>query len=432
MPSPEPATASAARRWTILVCALVAAMTATTATAGVAYVIPALHHDGMSLSTAAVLAAVPTVGMMVAIIAWGAALDRFGERRVLMLSLSITLAGTVWALLAVLTHSGDIVLGAALLVGGLGSGAANGASGRVVVGWFPAEQRGTAMGIRQMAQPLGIAVCALTMPLLAEYGGIGAALAVPVVITVVGLAAVVFGIADPAPAAKASTMTRPANPYRTSGYLARIHGFSVLLVIPQSMLWTFVPAWLMIAHHWSALSAGALITVTQVFAALGRIVAGRVSDVWRSRMRPVRLIAVIAAASCALLALTDWLGSPVAAAVMVLATIATVADNGLAFTAIAESAGPSWSGRALGVQNTAQYLTIAATTPVLGRLIESAGYPTTFAVVATAPILALPLIPNDPHRPSTTEEPLPTAPTPPPAAPHLAQPVTERSRPRTA
>lgn len=393
----DPAVPTRARRWGILVCSLIAAMTATAATSGFAYVIPALHDDGMSLATAALLAAVPTVGITVAILAWGWALDRFGERRVLLVSLLITLIGTTGAAAAAGTGAGDWVLGAALLVGGLGSGAANGASGRIVIGFFPADQRGTAMGIRQMAQPLGIAVLALSMPVLASAAGVAAALAVPAAVTALGLLTVYLGIVDPPLPASVLTARPDGNPYRSSTYLWRIHAFSVLLVIGQNMLWTFVPAWLIIAQGWTPLGAGVLVTVTQVLGALGRIAAGRVSDVWGSRMRPVRVIAVAAAVTMATLALTDQFDSPLAPAMMVLASIATVADNGLAFTAIAESAGPFWSGRALGVQNTAQFVTMSAATPVLGAAIERLGYPAVFAIVAAAPVLALPLVPGDPR-----------------------------------
>ncbi|KJR07282.1 MFS transporter, partial [Gordonia sihwensis] len=260
------------------------------------------------------------------------------------------------------------------------------------------------MGIRQMAQPLGIAVCALTMPVLAARAGLTAAFAVPVAVTALGLIAVIFGIIDP-PIGRGAGSDSSANPYRGATFLQRIHAVSVLLVIPQSMLWTFVPAWLIVGHGWSPLSAGVLVTATQVVGALGRIAAGRISDVWGSRMRPIRVIAVAAGAGTALLALTDWIGSPLAAAVMVVATVSSVADNGLAFTAIAEFAGPSWSGRALGVQNTAQYVTTAASTPVLGALIEAAGYSAAFAVAAIAPVIAIPLVPRD-RTPRISETPV--------------------------
>jgi MFS family permease len=110
-------------------------------------------------------------------------------------------------------------------------------------------------------------------------------------------------------------------------------------------------------------------------------------------MRPIRAIAIAAAAIMMLLALTDHLRSPVAVAVMVAASVITVLDNGLAFTAIPEIAGPYWSGRAMGAQNTTQRLTAGAGPPVFGELIDASGYPLAFAVCALFALLALPVVP---------------------------------------
>ncbi len=397
------------RRWVILGCSLLAALTTTCVVSGVAYLIPALHTDAeLTLAAASTLAAVPTIGLTMATFLWGILLDRYGERRILLISLSISLVGATGAAVAAATDASYALVGAALLVGGIGSGAANGASGRIVVGWFPAHQRGTAMGIRQMAQPLGIGVCALTMPVVAATHGPAAALAIPAVITAVGLLAVLIGISDPSRRATPSghndapAITR--NPYRGNSFLARVHTVSMLLVVPQSMLWTFVPTWLIVAHDWSPAGAGILITVTQVVGALGRIAAGRWSDAWLSRMRPIRIIAVAGIASMCALAVADWFDSPVAPALMAVASVISVADNGLAFTAIAEFAGPDWSGRGLAVQNTGQYLVTAATTPVLGALIAAVGFPAAFAVTALAPLVATPLVPRDAQR--LVEEPV--------------------------
>jgi len=70
-----------------------------------------------------------------------------------------------------------------------------------------------------------------------------------------------------------------------------------------------------------------------------------------------------------------------------------VADNGLAFTAVAERAGPFWSGRALGVQNTAQFLTAAGVAPVAGVVITEWGYAAAFALTALFPVVAIGLVP---------------------------------------
>ena len=102
--------------------------------------------------------------------------------------------------------------------------------------------------------------------------------------------------------------------------------------------------------------------------------------------------------------MADWFDSPVAPALMAVASVISVADNGLAFTAIAEFAGPDWSGRGLAVQNTGQYLVTAATTPVLGALIAAVGFPAAFAATALASLVATPLVPRDAQR--LVEEPL--------------------------
>ena len=72
----------------------------------------------------------------------------------------------------------------------------------------------------------------------------------------------------------------------------------------------------------------------------------------------------------------------------------SVSTNGLAFTAVAELAGMSWAGRALGVQNTAQNIAAAATQPVMAELIGLAGYPASFGITALFPLAAALTVPR--------------------------------------
>jgi hypothetical protein len=109
--------------------------------------------------------------------------------------------------------------------------------------------------------------------------------------------------------------------------LWRIHAVSVLLVVPQVVVWTFTLVWLISDRGWSAPS------------------------------------------------------------------VITLSDNGLAFTAVAEIAGPFWSGRPPGTQNTSQLLTAGVAPPVFGCLIAAGGYPLAFAACAVFPLIALPLVP---------------------------------------
>ncbi|GAA1947096.1 MFS transporter [Nocardioides panacihumi] len=358
---------------------------------GPAFLIPVLHQRlGLSLAQAGLVAAAPTVGVMVALVAWGAVTDAYGERIVLITGLAGTAVLGLGAVLA-----GDLVLFAVLIgLAGASAASANSASGRVVVGWFPPERRGLAMGIRQMAQPAGVGIAAISIAVVAQHRGIHAAIAVPTVAAAVAAVVVALVVIDPPrPTRPAGTSRSHGNPYRGDGYLARIHGVSVLLVVPQFVVWTFALVWLVQDRDWSAAAAGAVVAVAQIFGALGRIAAGQLSDVVGSRMRPLRWVAVAAAAVMLLLGVTAGTGWWVAVPLMVVATMLTVADNGLAFTAVAERAGPFWSGRALGIQNTAQFLTSSLVPPLGGLAVAAAGFSWAFALAALFPILAAPLVP---------------------------------------
>ncbi|ORA05817.1 MFS transporter [Mycolicibacterium bacteremicum] len=386
---------STTRRWSMLVIALTATTCANVFINGAAFLIPTLHTErGLDLATAGLLSAMPSFGLVVTLIAWGWLVDRVGERIVLTVGSALTAAfafgaasvDSLWA------------VGAFLLLGGMAAASSNSASGRVVVGWFPPEQRGLAMGIRQTATPLGVGIGALVIPRLAESHGVSTALLFPALACVLAAVICAIGVLDPPRPPRAEAPPEHlANPYRGSSVLVRIHAVSVLLVIPQGFVWTFTLVWLMTDRGWSAASAGALVTVAQVLGAGGRIAAGRWSDVIGSRLRPIRYIAAAASVTMALLAVTDALGSPVSVALMVIASVVTVSDNGLAFTAIAEIAGPFWSGRALGTQNTSQHLATALGSPLFGALIGVVGYPLAFAVCALFPVAAYRLVPADPE-----------------------------------
>src|SRR5574337_1753381 len=357
------------------------------------FLIPALQTDRhTSLAAAGLLSAMPSFGMVVTLVGWGYLVDRLGERIVLTAGSTLT---ALAAFVAAPLHS-LVAIGALLFLGGMAAASCNTAGGRMVSGWFPSHQRGLAMGIRQTAQPLGVAIGALAMPELTEIeDGFFAALLYPAIeCAVAAVASAIFLTDPPRPTRAAATAQQLANPYRKSNLLSRVHLVSALLMVPQSMTVTFILVWLMVDHHWSTAAASALVTVSQLIGALGRIAVGRWSDHVGSRLRPKRVIAVACFLALLVLAVTDQLDSPLAVAVMVVASVIAVGYNGLAATAITEYAGPFWSGRALGAQNTSQRLAAAVVPPAFGTLIAGFGYPVAFAVCALFPLAAAPLIPT--------------------------------------
>lgn len=359
-----------------------------------AYLIPLLHTErGLTLAEAGLLATAPNVGVLLTLILWGAATDRWGERVILVSGLAVAVVGAIASMLA----DGYVLLGLAFALCGIGAAATSATSGRVVIGWFPAEKRGLAMGLRQMALPLGTAAGALVVPPLVADGMLWPPLLVSaIVVAVAALTSLLFIINPPRPARALDAEGRPANPYRGDGTLARIHLVSAFLVVPQYALATFGLVWLIADQGWDPVAAGVLVAVAQILGAGGRVLIGMLSDRLGSRLRPLRWVALAGIPLLLLTAVAGELHWPVAVAVLyVLASCVSVADNGLAFTAVAEIAGAHWSGRALGAQNTGQFLAAAVVAPGVGLLIGLTGYSAAFALLALAPAAAIPLVPRD-------------------------------------
>ncbi|MEC3954559.1 MFS transporter [Nocardia sp. CDC153] len=380
----------AARRWSMLALGVFAQTSTAVMTNGAPFLLPSLTQRGLSLATAGLLVAMPLVGLCCTLIAWGWIVDHVGERTALVAGPAVIfVTGTAAAFV-----TNYVALGALLFLAGAGGGSTNGASGRVIVGWFPKNQRGLAMGIRQTAQPLGVAVGALTIPAVAAAHGFSTAVLVPAVMAGVAAVGCLIGIVDPPRPESAGGAGRPTNPYRGDSTLWRIHAVSILLVMPQATIWTFGLLWLHRDVGLSLATAGAVVTGTQILGAAGRIGAGMWSDRVGSRLRPLRTVAIAAVISMSALAVAAWAHQWWAAIpILVAASVITVADNGLAFTAVAEIAGPYWSGRGLGIQNTGQNLAAAAIAPAFGALITAAGFPVTYLLAALIALAAVPLVP---------------------------------------
>lgn len=382
---------STGARWSIMVVSLGVTASSFLFINGVAFLIPSLQsRRGIPLAEAGLLSSMPSWGMVVTLIGWGYVLDRVGERIVMTAGSALTAA----AAYAAASVQSMVWVGVYLFLGGMAAASCNTAGGRLVSGWFPPKQRGLAMGIRQTAQPLGIALGALVIPELAERGPRAGLMLPALVCTVATVASAVGVVNPPGKSRKTATVAELANPYRGSLVLWRIHAVAGLLMMPQTVTVTFMLVWLMNHHGWSVGAAGVLVTLAQLLGALGRVAVGRWSDRVGSRMWPVLVIAAAAAVTLFLLALSDRVNSRFDVPLMIAISVIAVLDNGLEATAITEFAGPFWSGRALGVQNTTQRLMAAAGPPLFGALIAAAKYPTAWALCGLFPLLAIPLVPT--------------------------------------
>ncbi len=381
-------------RWLVLALGIAAQAATCVFLYGLPMLVPALRSDEqLSLFQASIVISAPTAGLLLTLIAWGAAADRYGERVVMATGLSLAAA---FLLLAVNTH-GSAMLCLVLLLAGAAGGSVNAASGRVVMGWFTARERGRAMGARQTAQPLGVAVAALALPPLARDHGLHAALLFPAGLCALVAASVALFVTDP-PRPVSAPGARAGSPYRAPA-LWRIHAASALLVVPQFAVAAFTLVFLVGQRHWDPTTAGRMIFWFQLAGAAGRVGVGVWSDVVRSRLTPMRQLAVTSALLMAMLAAGAGAHAWWVVVGFGLGAVVTVADNGLAFTAVAEFAGSAWAGRAMGVQNTGQNVAALLTAPLLAGIIGESRYALGFAVVALFPMLAIPITPVRAERP---------------------------------
>lgn len=392
MDSPGEAAQQPARRWAVLAAGVVAIAIGCSFQFGLPYLLPSLRTEGLSLTQAGMLVASPSLGLLATLVVWGACADRWGERLVLATGLALTAPLLALAAMIARARPGTVLpLAACLALAAAAGASVHAASGRLILGWFTAGQRGLAMGIRQTAQPLGVGLAAVALPVLSGQG-VGMALAALAAAHAAAAVLVVAVVRDPPPRPEGPAGPA-ASPYGTP-VLWRIHTASALLVLPQFTVATFGLTFLVDERGWTQVGGGRLLALAQVGGAASRLAAGWWSDRAGSRTGPLRRVAVAVTLVLAALAVTAAAGSAVAVALLVAAAVVTASPNGLAYTAVAEYAGRSWAGRALGIQNTAQNAVATLTPPLIALLVAAHGYPPAFAVAAALPLAAVAFIPH--------------------------------------
>jgi sugar phosphate permease len=373
-PAPRPS-----YRWTVLSAGVFAQAAYAATGLGLPAIAPAIRRDfGLTLTQTGVVLAAGFIGSLATLLLWGIVADVVGERVVIAVGQTMTAAALVWAGYA---KSFAELVTAIAVAGGLGAGV-NAASGRAVMAWFAEEERGLALGIRQMAVPLGGAVAAVALPALNQHISLHAAfdgLAGGCLVAAI-VAAVLIRVE---PAEDHSVL---AHPLRDPRIWRICVGSSFYVVTQLSLLGFFV---LFLHDHRgvsTAIAAGAF-AGTQVLGGISRIVVGRWSDRLRMRIVPLRRVALgmaaSAAATTALLDAPTWL---IVSALVVAATFG-LSWNGLSFTAAAESAGRARSGAAIGLQQT--FLAAGGIAGPIGfaSVVHHGSWRLAFALAAVSPLV---------------------------------------------
>jgi MFS family permease len=353
-------------------------------TIGLPVLAPALRDAyGLSLFRVGIVLDSVWIGTMLTLLPWGVLADRLGERLVLAAGL-----GGCGAALVAAAHADSFTqLIVLLALAGAAGASVNSASGRAVMQWFPASERGLALGLRQTAIPLGGLVSAIALPAL----GVRSAFLFLAALCLVGA---IFGCAVIREREAAEDVLEPSGLRATlrDGRLWWLCGGSSLYLVAQVAVTGFVVLFLHDERDFSAGEAAAVLGGVQVLAVVLRIATGRWSDLLGSRIVPLRLVGLASSATLALAAAVLGASSTLLVPAFVLAGGFAMSWNGLSFTAAAELAGRGRSGAAIGMQQTALAAAGALVPPAFAALVAATSWRVGFALAAVFPLVGVQLL----------------------------------------
>jgi sugar phosphate permease len=365
-------------RWVVLGVGSAATAALAAVQGGLPAVAPAIQESfDLSLVQVTGVFTAFAIGTVVTLLAWGVLSDRHGERIVIAAGLG---AGAL-AMFAAGHADGYVALLAWMTLAGMMGSAAVAASGRAVFGWFPRDERGLALGIRQTAVPAGAALASFTLPPLASAAGVDAALyALAGAMFAAALASAIWLRDGP----RVESAAPPAPDAARDPRIWRLSAASSLMIIGQIGVTSLLVLYLYSERDWTAAHAALALGAVQLGAGVARVSAGRWSDLRDERIEPFRRLAAVAG----VLLLAASFGGPVAVPLLMAGGIAAMSWNGLSFTAAAEISGRRQAGKAMGIQNTAMRV-VAAGVPVgLGALASAVSWHAVFAVMGVTPLIA--------------------------------------------
>ena len=371
-------------RWVILGAGTFGQSSFAAVTVGFPALAPVLRsHYHLSLGQIGIVLGAVPLGTLPTMLVWGLLADRIGERAVI----SLGLAGAGVAIAAVpLTRSYGALVGVLILTGALGA-SINAASGRAVMGWFSAEQRGLALGIRQTSLPIGGALAAGLLPWLAASGNPRNAFLALGAFCLAG-AAVAGVLLREAPARQGQELVDVGRPFHELRNWLLAAG-SGMFVVAQIALTSYPVLFLHQHRGLTAHSAAFVLAAMNILGIGARIGSGRWSDRVRSRIGPLRILGLLIALGTGAVALLVDAPLAVLVPMIIVAGVLSLSWNGLAFTAAAETAGVERSGAALGFQQTVLGIIISVAAPAFAALVGATSWRVAFAVSAVFPVLGV-------------------------------------------
>ncbi len=353
---------------------------------------------GLSSSAVGLLIVALYLGYFLTLIPGGVLTDVFGER--LMIGLGLGFIGLFS--IAIGTGNRSWILGFGLFALGCGYSTIPPGTNKGVFDWFPPDQLGIGLGIKQTGVMIGGAISAALLPFLATRTDWRVAFTAVGVVSLVGLVLLlVYSRPSEAVDGQYDESTTAAEAFRSQirGVLELYSQtrLSPLLLVGflfgagQFTLMAYAVLYLTEQVALSPTVAGLLYTAMQLAGVVSRILFGYVADKWFTRRKHRLLFAIGIVAFAAYLVLVSL---PPAAPLSVVAIAATLLGalslgyNGVYLTIANELVGPEYTGFSTSIAITAVMFGALITPPVFGLLADWTNtYAVSMVLIATMTLL---------------------------------------------
>lgn len=328
-------------------------------------------------------------GAMLASLACGGFIERFGPIRVSQIGVMLCALGTLT--IAAAPHSAVALLIFAALTIGVGYGPITPASSHLLIRTAPPAKLALTFSIKQTGVPGGAALAGAALPALALFVGWRASLAVAAVIGII-----VVSAAQPArPALDAdrrqggrtlspASVIAPLRIVWQSRTLVELALVSFVYAGTQVCLTSFLVVYLTESLGWSLVGAGFALTAATLGGVVGRIVWGMIADRLLHPRSVLGIIGLVAALCGAILSVAVPIWPTIALIALAGCFGATaIGWNGVQLSEVARHAPAGATGAVTGASAFVTFSGVVAGPPIFALLAASTdGYRTGFAVFA--------------------------------------------------
>jgi MFS family permease len=268
-------------RWVVLGVAALAQTAASITAQGVYTLVPSLQTAfHLSEATGALSITALNGGQVVTMLMLGWLIDRFGERYVV--AVTMVMMGLSAVAGAVISPSYVVLLFFFVLVGTSYASVQPGGT-RAIVRWFSPSERGFATGVRQAGLPLGTAIAAMVLPLIASLYSWRAALMLQGAIGIAG--GILFGLLhrdernlSGAPAAAPPGLAKAVRLVAGYSALWPVMLAGAAMVTFQYTFATHAIPFIAARFHYSVVAAALLFSISQWLGIVGRVGLVWISD----------------------------------------------------------------------------------------------------------------------------------------------------------